>query len=374
MKTATLTFHGAHNYGSMLQAYALQKTIQSMGHENQIIHFRTHRQIDMYAIFTRRKGMTYVLKNFAKLCYFPSYRRKHALFEEFISTNLNLTNCYSSLKELEEANFDFDCYIAGSDQIWNPIPADFDWAYYLPFVHGEKKIAYAPSFGPFLAMGDERILHRIKENLETFDCITVRDGGAVEKLRQMMGIEAEAVLDPTCLLTIEEWKQLLPSKRVYDGDYIFFYTLFADKEMIRMVKCVSRMLGLPVVVSNFSNQYDVINPFKKCYSSGPIEFLDLIYHAKFVVTSSFHGTVFSILFHKNFLSLRGDKDARIFSLLNDLGLVGRTICDVEELKKKDLSDIDFNRVEVLLEQLSQRSKIILREMIETGGENNGINL
>ena len=103
MKTATITFHAAHNYGSALQSYALQQTIKGMGHENQIINFRTPRQIDQYNIFTKRKGFKYLVKNTAKLFNYSAFKKKHAKFEAFIKEKLSLTEkTYKSLEELKK--------------------------------------------------------------------------------------------------------------------------------------------------------------------------------------------------------------------------------------------------------------------------------
>lgn len=364
MKTATMTFHAAHNYGSCLQAYALQRTILELGHDNQIINFRTSRQTDMYNVFTRRKGIKYVIKNLMRGMHYVALKEKHRRFEEFIDTKLLLTNeKYTSLQELENATFDFDCYVAGSDQIWNPIPTDFDWAYYLPFVKRGKRIAYAPSFGPLSALGDDIAQKRIGEYVSLFDGVTVRDNDAAEKMRKLKIGDPCVVVDPTLLLDKASWEALVSQKRVHEGRYIFFYTLFADHEMIEMVKALSQKLGLPVVVSNFSNQHDMLNPFKKHYDAGPLEFLNLIYHAEAVITSSFHGTVFSTIFQKRLYSIRGTSDARISTLLNALGMIDCTVNSVEDVQKRNVVAPDYRKVEQKLSYMAETSKNILRDML-----------
>lgn len=364
MKTATVTFHAAHNYGSVLQAYALQQTILGLGHENRIIDFRTACQVDLYNVFTKRKGARYFVKNLCRGMHYSALKKKHHRFEAFIGSKLLLTEeRYTSFQELEQADLDYDCYVAGSDQIWNPIPADFDWVYYLPFIKSGKRIAYAPSLGPFSSVGDEKVQKQIAEYVSMFDHVTVRDNDAAEKMYKLTASTPQVVVDPTLLLDKVTWESLVTPKRIHEGRYIFFYTLFADSEMIDMVKALSKKFGLPVVVSNFSNQHDVLNPFEKHYDSGPLEFLNLIYHADMVITSSFHGTAFSVIFQKKLYSIRGNRDARISTLLNAVGMSECVVSNVEDIRKKDIGTPDYRVVEQKLHQLAESSKSILKDML-----------
>ncbi len=344
MKTATITFHASHNYGSNLQAYALQQVIKSLGHENEIINLRTARQKDLYTVFTRRRGMRYIVKNLSHLFYYFPLKRAYNKFEEFINNRLSLTQEFQTEQDIAKANLSYDCYIAGSDQIWNPVPADFDWAFYLPFVKGGKKISYAPSFGQLAALGNDEIKKRIASELSSFDCISVREAGSANNVKLLTGQTPPIVLDPTLLLTREQWLDLIKDRpRLVDGDYIFFYTLFADPERMAIIKRVAKAIGLPVVTSNFSNQYDVFNSFKKRYDAGPLDFLTLIRDAKLVVVSSFHGTVFSALLNKPFFAIDGMSDARIQTLLSTAGMEDREITiDNVESQCRRAFDIDFD--------------------------------
>lgn len=365
-KTATITFHAAHNYGSNLQAYALQQTINRLGYENEIINLRTDRQKDLYTVFTKRKGLRYVIKNLSHLIYYYPLKRAYHKFEDFINNKLLLTQEYESEDDIIKAKLQYDTYIAGSDQIWNPVPADFDWSYYLTFVHEGRKVSYAPSFGQLASKGDADTKKRMSEALKSFDVISVREQGAADNVKQLTGVEPQIVLDPTLLLRKEEWLNLVKDeKRLIEGDYIFFYTLFADPGRMNIVKRVSKVTGLPVVISNFSNQYDVFNLFKKCYDAGPLDFLTLIRDAKLVVVSSFHGTVFSILLNIPFFAIDGMTDARISTLLRIVGLEHRemTICNVEE-KCKETFNIDFNSVNQRIEEARKQSIEFLKKSLE----------
>ncbi len=365
-RTATITFHASHNYGSVLQSYALQQTAYSLGYQNEIINLRTDRQKDLYTVFTKRRGLKYLLKNASHLLYYRPLKTKYERFEEFIKDKLVCTDKeYKTLDELKAESFDYDAYIAGSDQIWNPVPADFDWSYYLPFVNGKRKIAYAPSFGQLASTGDDNTILKIGEYVKDFDFLSVRDTKAAENIKKITQRNSEVVLDPTLLLKREEWEKLLPENRTVKGKYIFFYTLFADTEILKMVKMLSGKLKLPVVVSNFSNQYDVFTSYKKIFYAGPLEFLDLVRNAEFVITSSFHGTVFSLLFNKPFFAIRGDKDARISELLKTVGLEDRSV-NIENIEKKAEAafNIDFSEAEISLKEKRESSIGFLKEALK----------
>lgn len=366
IKTATITFHAAHNYGSNLQAYALQQTIMKLGYDSEIINLRTSRQKDLYTVFTKRRGVKYIFKNLSHLLYYFPLKRAYAKFEYFINNKLIVTKEYATEDELKKADLKYDIFISGSDQIWNPIPADFDWSYYLTFVQNGKKIAYAPSFGQLASQGDDVTKRKIAESLKSFDAISVREQGAALNVRQLVNVDPPIVLDPTLLLSKEQWLNLVKDeKRLVKGDYIFFYTLFANPDRMNIVKRMSEALGLPVVTSNFSNQYDVFNSFIKRYDAGPLDFLTLIRDAKLVVVSSFHGTVFSTLLNVPFFAIDGMSDARISTLLKTAGLEDREITteNVEE-KCKDAYNVDFEGANKRIEAARKPSIEFLQKSLD----------
>lgn len=317
-----ITFHGAHNYGSVLQAYALQKTINKIGHKCEIINFRTERQKDQYRPLTKRKGVKYVLKNGYFLFNYVSRKKKYDSFENFINKELLKSDAeFCSQNELRDKCPQYDYYISGSDQIWNTEPNDADDSYFLPFVSSGKRIAYAPSFGQ---LGDIKRKKILKEYLDKYDVLSVREEYGQKIIYELIGKQVPVMPDPTLLVEKEIWSDF-SSQRLINYDYIFFYTLFATPEMIKIVKRISKRLNLPVVISNVSNQYEIFSGFKKIKSAGPREFLSLIYHAKFICTSSFHGTAFSIIFEKPFFSINGLKDNRINTLLKNCKLEKQSV-------------------------------------------------
>lgn len=355
-KIGIITFHAAHNYGSSLQSYALQRVIAGMDLPCEIINLRTEAQKDQYRPLTKRKGLKYVLKNAYFLLNYKSRKVKYDIFEDFISRVLVKSPLeYESLEQLEAAELDYTHYISGSDQIWNTVPNDANMAYFLPFVKAGKRIAYAPSFGQ---IGNIRCKDEIRKYLNRYDFLSVREEAGAELVQELTGKRAPVLVDPTMLLEKKEWEKLIAPDRIIQGDYIFFYTLFADPGMIQIVKKVSHVLGVPVVISNVSNQYEIFSGFRKHTQTGPLEFLNLIQNAKFVCTSSFHGTVFSILFHKPFLAIRGATDKRISNLLSVTSLENHSVMTEEEITDNRISVLinsEFSASDIAIQQERQRA-------------------
>ena len=371
-KVSILTFHASHNYGSCLQAYALQDIITGLNFDCEIINFRTDRQKDLYTVFTKRKGVKYILKNAAHLLHWRALYEKYNRFEDFICHYLPLSDKeYHTLTELENQNFDTDFFVVGRDQIWNPIPADFDWAYYLPFVHDKKKISYAPSLGQLSSTGTKAQEEKIKHLVSQFDVVSVRERGSVERLKALLGndVNISLVLDPTLLLSTKKWKELIDETPLVQGEYILLYTLFSNPMINKIAKKFSKVLKMPIVITNFSNQYDIFTPYKKKFNVGPLEFLNLLYHSKFVLATSFHGTVFSILFNKPFFAIDGIKDARIEHLLKTCELEDRSI-DLSNFEEKVLTslEISFDKVDDLLNEERNRSLAFLKNALEVDEE------
>jgi len=374
MITATITFHASYNYGSMLQAYALQMFLMDNGIKNEIINFRTNRQKDLYSLYTKRKGIKYLLKNMSHLFYKTSLKKKNEAFEVFIKTKLVLSNKeYNTLCDLEKSEMKYDVYISGGDQIWNPIPLDFDWSYYLPFVKNGKKISYGVSFGQLSSCGDKEIQSKISYYLKQYNCIGVREEGSAQNVRRLISRNPTITLDPVFLINKE--KYIILEKKVSNlpnKGYILFYTLFSDRDKKRIISYISRITKLPIVTTNFSNQYDVFNDYYKHYEAGPGEFLYILHRASLVVTSSFHGTALSIVYNKNFWTIGGNEDARISHILDVSGLKNRSI-NIENYKNKDYKskkNINYNNVFKKIEKEKIKSSMFLLNSIKGGTNEN----
>ena len=334
-KTATITFHAAHNYGSMLQAYALQQTLLSLGLENEIINLRTPKQREIYSDPRKRKFTTFqeIFKNLIIRLTIPSYNKglriKYDLFERFLSSKLKLTKEYRNSKELKELSDKYDYLITGSDQCWNTTCSDFDWAYYLTFSNTKNKISYASSLGP---MKDGTIYEDLHDKLEGYRNISAREEGTAKYLENILLKDIPILPDPTLLLPQNEWEKLVGEQRIYrSNQYIFVYTPHLKNGLMEVAMGIAKILNMPLVVSNITREREdmKINIFNRNVhyklDIGPIQFLNLIKNAELVITGSFHAILFSIIFHTPFFAFNGLEDNRMRHILQACELDSRSI-------------------------------------------------
>lgn len=342
MRVGILTFHASHNYGSMLQAYALQQTVTSLGHDCEIINFRTDGQRRFYRPFFINGG----LRSKVKAVLYPRIaindHRKYCLFERFLREKLQLSQReYSTFEQLRDAGLPYDAIIAGSDQIWNTSCFDYDRAYFLSFAaSGVRKIAYAPSMGPEPRIQVRKESDRtICKDLTDFAAVSVRESATADRIECITGKRPEITLDPTLLLSPEQWVALTPQKRIYEKDYILLYTPWYNENIYNEAARFAEKWDMDVVVTmpQYSHRWRKNRRFKFITATGPLEFLNLIKNAQLIVSGSFHAVVFSILFKRQFYAVEGMADARISNMLTLLKLQGfaispETIISGDEIK------------------------------------------
>lgn len=330
MKIGIITFHASFNYGSMLQAWALQTFLEKQGHEVKIINYRQKSQKTGYDKPITFSSLPNVKRSVKRILLAPatigSLYRKWNLFDRFMQRWLNLTEEYNTLDELKQAHFGLDVLITGSDQIWNTTVFDFSEAYFGTFVDGNTmKIAYAPSMGPTPESQDVAYLKKL---LNGYKAVSVRE----ERTRNFLEDNSICgnvcvVLDPTMLLDAADYNVLYDKKPLIDGQYVFYYTPgFGPRhEFIREAAYIGKQLGLPVVCDNCYTPgalrgYYNVHPH---VATGPAEFLNLVKNATVVCGASFHLMVFSIIFHKDFYCMNGDVDSRMNNLMKTLCLEDR---------------------------------------------------
>ena len=367
MRTATVTFHASHNYGSMLQAYALQQVVKSLGHENEIINLRTNAQKHVYRSFAKlplRKKLIFQILFHSK---YSGALKKYQLYEDFLKNELQLTKEFPDIDEIKSAGLDFDCYISGGDQIWNTAPKDFDWSYYLPFTDA-KKISYGVSMGP---RGEEQVTQRdkVKQYLNEYAHLGVRENGTKGIVESLTGKTATITLDPVLLLPKEQWLKKYPQEPIIDGDYIFVYSPRYKKGAYEIARRLGKKYGYKVIRS--VNIHPKVNlkgemcGITEHIATGPWEFLNLLQHSKFVVSGSFHAVVFSILYNKPFFAVNGNKDNRMITTLENCGLMERTICEEDFEEKAEIAEkCDFSSANNFLETERKKSIEFLKNSIE----------
>ena len=301
-----ITFHASYNYGSMLQAYALQSILRALGTEVSLINFRSQAQKNIYSLHPQGVGFQKKGKALAKLLFFPSVRRKNARFEDFLCSRFHLTPAYATPGALAASCPEFDVYLSGSDQIWNTDASDFSEAYLLTFAGAHRKVAYAASFGPIGRFRNAEWKAMMRKALADYHAISVREEKSAALVRELTGREVPVVVDPVLLLSQAQWGKILPAApKKAERKYILFYTLYYEKDLEQTVRMISQKLGLPVVITKYVSYKEVLSPYRKEADCGPCEFLRLLQNAELVISASFHGTAFSILFNRPFFAYRG---------------------------------------------------------------------
>ena len=366
MKVGFITRHAVANYGSILQSYAMQETIKGLGYESEIINYIRNdekgRNIGKTMLNRSKFWNKNLITRFAyNILQTPNYTNSFNRFSEFRRELLKETREYNSLEQLKMDCPNEDAYCTGSDQVWGKIgDDDFDKAYFLDFVPDDKKcISYASSFGK------EKINKRLEQNLpellKKYNKVLVREDSAVKLLRDK-GISCEQTIDPVYLLDKEQWNKMIGNTK-YRKKYILVYQLHNNKKFEKYCKEFSKKVKLPLIRISISWLY-IVRPGKLVFLPTPQEFMAYFRDAEYVITDSFHGTSFSLIFNKKFIDiLPSDTSTRITSILNLTGTQDRILNnynDFEIIKK----DIDYKKVNGIIEKERQNSIRLLKEAIE----------
>lgn len=368
-KTGILTFHGAYNFGSNLQAYALQKTIQNLGYEVEIINYRPSIQRALYSVVNTKvinKGT--ILKSIFNVVHYNKIKAKNQRFEDFIKNKLvKNTEDFLDESDVKEIINSYTNIVCGSDQVWNLSNKTYDRSkvYYLDFPNKVNSVSYAPSFGNdinFLKDNFEEISNMVKK----FNHISIRERDAVDYFNQK-GINAQITLDPTLLLKKEEWEELI-DEPIEKEPYILYYSLNCKKFSIDITKKIQEKLNVKVI-NPFLHPKGSLSGFEIKADSGPIEFLNLIKYAKCICTNSFHGTVFSILLEKPFYALFDEDNGKLIrenrkaSLMEQLGLEKNmaTLSNIKDFN--EIFNTSYEDVKIKLEELKKSSIKYLKDSL-----------
>ena len=371
-KIGIITFHASHNCGSMMQAYAIQKQIEKLGYDNEIIDFQNEGQKDMYAVVHKKKTLKNFIKNTLLLLSRNKIRNQWNDYEKFKNKNFKLSvSKYSNSFELESTNNDYDIFVSGADQIWNITIKDSDDSYFLNFVNDDKlKIAYAPSFGAKNILKYSENPSKYAEYLNNYDYLSIRENNGKKWIKDLIGKDVPVVLDPTLLLDSTDYSCLV-EKNDYVGKYIFYYSPTYSRKIDKFVKKISKKYKLPVIVWNAREYYmkkEYLNGFILPKKINPGIYLDLINNAELIITTSFHGTIFSTIYRKKFFVIKNGNmyttDDRVLTLINQLGIENRLI----EPKFDDyfdyFDDVDYEKYDDNLKKLKKISIKYLKESLE----------
>lgn len=365
MKIGIITFHNSYNCGSMLESYAMQIAVHKLGCEAEIVNFSSEGQKELYATRFKNDSIKNIIKNILTLPAISKIERNNQKYEEFKKRNFSLTKEYLNGYEISENGY--EAVIAGSDQIWNITIKDYDDAYFLPWVKEAKKIAYAPSFGAKKISEYTDSEEKYCNYLKGFDCLSIRENNGQKWIKEMTGIDVPVLLDPTLLLEAKDYDKIEDNSLQEKNKYIFFYSPSFDREICKFVKKIADKYNLKVVTWSTKSYY-----FKLIKSFGfvlpkyesPAVYLNLIKNAELVLTTSYHGTIFSTLYRKKFITIKNGEmygnDDRVITLLKQLNMEKRLIPYEFDDNFNYLGEVDYTDYEKNIDSLKKKSMDYLR--------------
>jgi hypothetical protein len=357
MKIGILTFHHIDNYGATLQACAIWNFINSQGYDVEIIDYRPLKIAWIY--FRPLIPLKRLQKVFANILRAWKMR-------QFLLSNVKLSERkFYDKKGLQYYHDKYDVVICGSDQVWCLDSfRGYNSSFFLDFVNNKttRKISYAASFGNTIKLRNHQ--QEIDSLINQFQTILVRDSNSVRIINDECNKEATKVLDPTFLIKYDQLKELPKIK----DKYLLLYTQAEigaeEEEFIKFVADEQKLTIISVGKPNRLAQ-------KNLEGAGPKEWIGLHSEASYIVTNTFHGTVFSVIFQKPFnVFVPNDKSNKVKDLLTDLGLENRIVSDKlksqilnKEIFDKEILDIDYEPVSKILESKILQSKKYLVEAI-----------
>lgn len=365
MKIGILTYHRAENYGALLQAYALKTYLKNLGHNVEFVDYWPEYHVEHYRIFSflrfRRCNISDKVKYLLKFFLWggPKYLRKYRL-QSFMKKYLGL-NSIPLYQTDNEKTVQYDLVIYGSDQIWRKQGINGNqfnpWYFGSSNVVANSKVTYAASMGVIETNKEDESF--LKKSMKQFDHISVREVDLCEYLNGL-GISSEIVCDPTFLLTKEEWRKLIKPTKKKDK-YILLYNLLQMPESVKFAELLSKTTGLPVKEINMRHSFSHTLSTRYISCASLNYFLELIDNAEYVVSNSFHGVAFSVIFEKQFFAVgMGNRANRVVSLLQTLGIQERYFLNSEYIP---LSDINYMEVNERKDEMVEQSTKFLKRNI-----------
>ena len=373
MKIGIITILKVNNYGAELQAYALQRILNLLGYNAEIIDYLFYKNSQHIKTMRSKPNFHFGIKKILVEKVYPLYMWSKTLlhpkdekvraqrFTLFHQAHTKLSKTYRTIDELFSAKLDYDIYMVGSDQVWNPgIYSSLD-PYFLKFApEGKKRLAYASSFG--VSEIPSYAYTYYHDSLKAFDVIGVREANAVDLVKNLCGKKAQWVLDPTLLLTKKDWNDIAVVPEVvknFQNGYILLYELTSCPYILRLAYHLNKTLSLPIVrVCKSASIEDKDKTILNITDAGPAEFIGLFSNAQLVITNSFHGTAFSINLERNFYTvvpLRKQNNSRQQSLLRLFGLENRLLMEGEQFPSVNDVSIDYDPVRKLLSEKRNKS-------------------
>lgn len=391
-KVGVITFCNCMNYGAELQAFALQKKLNLLGADAEVIYIEKEKWVMQGSYWTI---LTAIKKRFQMFGVWGGTQRTVALikdklavrkankqnkdkraykaeiFDSFFNNYIRHSSRYYTLDELRDGKLDtaYDVIVAGSDQIWNYMQTHYLDVFFLEFANrlNTKKVSYAASFS---VDSIPAALHaKYKHLIENIDAVSVRELSGLSLVSQLSDRKAELVLDPTLLFTAKEWIEMVANPDYVKGDkrYVVIYTLSGSKYIYGLAKKIGKELNAEVV--NIKSGYVRIKGdegITHLYDVGPREFISIFSHAVYVITDSFHGTAFSINFNIPFTTLLNpvsNMNSRALSILELTNTMDRLIFDNGDNREPDKLDVDFTPVNAIINDWRANSLFFINKEI-----------
>lgn len=369
-KVGILTFHSSNNYGALLQCYALKSTIESLGFNVSIINLRKEYIKDYQHLSYLKKNENLLKKKITDLVFqreFDVFRDKYL--------RAQFTREVRQVEDMEQFSDAFDAIVVGSDQVWRyAYTKKTFYSFFLDFVDDQtKKISYAASFGLDYFEGSSEVEKKAKELVKRFTAVSVREAQGVDICNKHFGIDAVHVLDPVFLKSKEQYTSEiidLENEKETSEKYVAYYLLNPDEFRENLISQVLDTKNIDKKLNIYTNKKFNIKrpefPLSKFKFKSFTKWLSGIKNAEFIITDSFHGLCFSIIFDKQFIcianKLRGA--SRMESLLRNFGLEDRLVYeDQKNIDLKNISKIDYSKVNLILEDKKRKSLKFLKNSL-----------
>lgn len=368
------------NYGSLLQTYALHTYLNVIGVDNEIILYTKKKDGKQLVRLLNvplviMKGQVLFRDIYCKLFHkeiAEGLSLRNRKFQEFKKKHFKFSRNYLGWKDLKKTNNEYDIFIIGSDQVWNPINIGTDFFNLLFTDESKFRISYASSFG-VSSIPDSQI-EKTKKYLNRIQCLSTRETTGVQIIKCLTGRDSELVCDPTLLIDKKYWDKLAGEKSFVGRKYIFCYFLGNNPQHRDFANRFKVETGYEIVVLQHLDEL-IISDIKfgdyKPFNVGPAEFVNLIANAEYVLTDSFHGTIFSLLYKKRFFtfsrfesSKKSSTNSRIVSLLNLVGATDRYINASANIKECINGEIDFDLVYQNIEKIKDHSRDYLIQSLK----------
>lgn len=355
MKIGIVTFHSSSNYGAHLQCYALQNVLLYLGYEVVIIN----REWGEYLSSNKQPFSWHRIISYMRRNKFKDFRRKYFNLSLPIKSDLDLNLVARNLNAI----------IVGSDQVWNSeCISTMGLYYYLDWVPDNiQKISYAVSFGKDTFNAEPDQVKTITNLLSTYRFLSVREKSGIDICKYVFHVKAQWHVDPTLLLSCSDYTKLIPFRQKRKKSYLCQFFLDVDQGKIKLANRLRYVLNLGLVNNNprIYRFRKWINPLKYDLPSIP-RWLDNIRNSSFVITDSYHGMIFSIIFNKEFICINNPKrgSARFVSLLSLLGLENRLVdCDkIDKFNVESLRPIEYVKINNIIKQEQKKAFLYLRSI------------